>query len=180
LRGVSFLLVATMTSLPFRSTAIIGTGPGGLHTLHHLLQSDRQLMITLVEAGGLAGVGLPYGPETAEVTMLANIASIEIPPLSQSHLDWLRGQPEAMPGVHGVAGADLHERQLLPRLMLGVWFRDELLRMRADGQARGRRIALREGSQVVEVSSVDQDLRFTFATAEGKESLLFRHVVPGV
>ena len=73
----------------FVNVAIVGTGPTGLYALHQLLQSDRPLSVTLFEAGLLAGVGSPYSPETAALTMLANTASIEIPPLAEPYLDWL-------------------------------------------------------------------------------------------
>jgi uncharacterized NAD(P)/FAD-binding protein YdhS len=157
--------------------AIVGTGPTGLYLLHALLQSDRPLMITLFEAGPLAGVGLPYDPERATVSMLANIASIEIPSLQESYLDWLRRQPEAILQVYGVAQDDLHERQFLPRLLLGAWFRDSLERIVNEGRAKGHQVAVREGSRVTDVTPAEGDLRVSFSVGEAVESLLFSHVV---
>ena len=161
----------------FRTVAVVGAGPTGLYTLHHLLLAPEPLVITVFEAGPLAGVGLPYSPEAAQATMLANIASIEIPPLSQSYLDWLREQPESILRLYGVDPADLHDRQFLPRLLLGAWFRDELERMIADAPARGHRVALREAARVTDVAEAGEELRVTFGTADGEESLLFSHVV---
>ena len=161
----------------FRSVAIVGTGPTGLYTLHHLLRSPQPVMVTLFETGSLAGVGLPYSPEAAQVAMLANIASIEIPPLSQTYLDWLTLQPNAMLAVYGVDKASLHDRQFLPRLLLGAWFRDELERMLAEAPLRGHRVALREATRVVDVAPVRDDLRVSFDAGAGEESLLFSHVV---
>ena len=157
--------------------AIVGTGPTGLYLLHRLLQSERQLMITLFEAGPLAGVGLPYGPERATVSMLANIASIEIPALGETYLDWLERQPEAILRVYGVDPEHLHDRQFLPRLLLGAWFRDSLERMVEEGRAKGHQIALREGVRVTDVALVGADLRVAFGVADAAESLLFSHVV---
>jgi uncharacterized NAD(P)/FAD-binding protein YdhS len=166
-----------MTSPDLGSIAIVGTGPTGLYTLRSLLGTERPLSITLFEAAPLAGVGSPYSPEAAHGAMLANIASIEIPPLSRSYLDWLRDQPEAILRVHGVDPATRHDRQFLPRLLLGAWFRDELERMIADGTTRGHRIALREGARVIDVAPVGGDLRVTFTDGDRQESLLFGHVV---
>ena len=131
-------------------------------------------MVTLFEAGPLAGVGLPYDPERATVSMLANIASIEIPPLGETYLDWLVRQPEAILRVYGVDPDSLHERQFLPRLLLGAWFRDSLERMVEDGRARGHQVAVRESCRVTDVAPVGSDLRVSFGAGE---SLLFSHVV---
>ncbi|NJS40554.1 MAG: NAD(P)-binding protein [Rhodobacteraceae bacterium] len=84
------------TVAAFRNVAIVGTGPTGLYTLHHLLQRGQKLTVTLFEAAPLAGVGSPYSPETTQASMLANIASIEIRPLGEAYLDWLKRQPDAM------------------------------------------------------------------------------------
>jgi uncharacterized NAD(P)/FAD-binding protein YdhS len=162
------------TMLAPMNIAIVGTGPTGLYLLHRLLQSDRPLMITLFEAGPLAGVGLPYDPERATVSMLANIASMEIPVLGETYLDWLLRQPEAILRVYGVDPEGLHERQFLPRLLLGAWFRDSLERMVEEGRAGGHQVAVRESCRVTDVAPVGDDLRVSF---EAEESLLFSHVV---
>ncbi len=162
---------------PFLNVAIVGTGPTGLYTLHHLLQFPRPLTVTLFEAGGLAGVGSPYHPETTSVSMLANIASIEIPPLQESYLDWLNRQPEAILQVYGVDSKALHDRQFLPRLLLGAWFRDSLERMVEAGRAAGHQIALREGAQVTDVAPLSDGIRLCFTTGVREESLIFSHVV---
>ncbi|MDX5350388.1 MAG: FAD/NAD(P)-binding protein [Paracoccaceae bacterium] len=157
--------------------AIVGTGPTGLYTLHRLLNARTPLTVTLFEASPLAGVGLPYSPDSAQVTMLANIASIEIPPLGETYLDWLRRQPAALLRLYGADPATLHDRQFLPRLLLGAWFRDALERMIAGAAAQGHRVALREGTRVTDVAVSGDDLRLVFQTAGVEESLLFSHVV---
>ena len=160
-----------------RNIAIVGTGPTGLYTLHHLLQSKSPLSITLFEAGPLAGVGQPYSPEAAQVTMLANIASIEIPPLGETYLAWLCRQPRPILQMYGADPDRLHERQFLPRLLLGGWFRDRLEHMLAQSHALGHRVALREQALVIDVAQAEGDLRVTFEAPQGKETLLFSHVV---
>ncbi|TAG25731.1 MAG: FAD-NAD(P)-binding protein [Rhodobacterales bacterium] len=170
-------IMPAKTLAAFRNVAIVGTGPTGLYTLHHLLQRGQKLTATLFEAAPLAGVGSPYSPETTQASMLANIASIEIPPLGETYLDWLRRQPDAMLQVYGVNATTLHERQFLPRLLLGGWFRDALERMIREANAQGHRIALREAARVLDVEPVGAEYRVTFAAPSGTESLLFTHVV---
>ena len=161
----------------FVNVAIVGTGPTGLYALHQLLQSDRPLSVTLFEAGLLAGVGSPYSPETAALTMLANIASIEIPPLAEPYLDWLQRQPEAVLWLYGVDPATLHDRQFLPRLLLGAWFRDALETMLLTAPDRGHRVALREATRVTDVQVAGADTRVTFQDMRGEDSQLFSHVI---
>lgn len=65
-----------------KKIAIIGTGPTGIYTLLSLLESKKPLSITLFEKAPLAGVGMPYSAVDNNQLMLANIASIEIPPIT--------------------------------------------------------------------------------------------------
>ncbi len=82
--------------------AIIGSGPTGIYTLKGLLESDAPLAITIYEANADPGKGTPYHPRANDRAMLANIASIELPPVTESLTAWLRRKtpPElAMLGV---------------------------------------------------------------------------------
>lgn len=164
-------------AVAFLNVAVVGTGPTGLYTLHRLLQSERPISATLIEAASLAGVGLPYSPESTNVSMLANVASIEIPPLLETYLDWLRRQPDAILRVYGVDADGLHDRQFLPRLLLGSWFRDNLERLIAEGRARGHQVALREGTRVVDVAPVEGGVRLDLEDGAGLQSLIFSDVV---
>lgn len=135
--------------------AIVGTGPMAIYCLQQLLAAGGPLAVTLFERGDKAGYGMPYSPETASRTMLANIASIEIPPLGEPYLDWLERQPPELVRSFGLDPADMDERQFTPRLLLGRYFRDALLRM-ADADPR---IAVLEGSEVQDVVPVAGGLR---------------------
>jgi uncharacterized NAD(P)/FAD-binding protein YdhS len=77
------------------TVAVVGTGPTGIYSLQQLLATGRRLAVTLFEKGERAGIGMPYSPEHASKSMLANIASIEIPPVVVPYLDWLQAQPKA-------------------------------------------------------------------------------------
>ncbi|TBN38984.1 FAD-NAD(P)-binding protein [Paracoccus subflavus] len=131
--------------------AIIGTGPTGIYTLQQLLKIGEPLAVILFEKGEKAGYGMPYSPETASRSMLANIASIEIPPLVEPYLDWMEGQPQDRLRGYGLDPDDLDERQFTPRLLLGEYFRDQLMLMVDRGRAAGHRIDILESTEVLDI-----------------------------
>ncbi|OHT18550.1 FAD/NAD(P)-binding protein [Edaphosphingomonas haloaromaticamans] len=110
-----------------KRVAIVGAGPTGLYTFFSLLEAGIPLSIAVYEQAEEAGVGMPYNDDENIRLMLANIASIEIPPLTEPYLDWVRRQDAAHLARYGVDKASLHERQFLPRILLGEYFRDQFL-----------------------------------------------------
>ncbi len=120
--------------------AIVGSGPTGLYTLPHLLAAARPLDVTILESQAQAGWGMPYSPEINGRAMLANIASVEIPPLTETLVGWL-GQSEPELARLGVMRAAIDERTFYPRVVLGEYFRAQLARLldwagRADTRSR--------------------------------------------
>jgi len=136
-----------------RSIAIIGSGPTGLYTFQSLLEAGDPLAVTIFEQGERAGVGMPYDDDANTRLMLANIASIEIPPIGQTYLDWLREQPEEKLRRYGVDPAGLHERQFLPRILLGEYFRHRLLWLVDEARACAFVVTIRESCRVVDIEA---------------------------
>lgn len=134
--------------------AIVGAGPTGIYTLKHLVESDTPLAITVFEREEEAGVGMPYNDDDTGHMMLANIASIEIPPIITTLIDWARGQPAKMFSRHGLDRDRLSERQFLPRIVLGAYFRDQFLELVRIGREKGHIIDVRESSEVRDVEAV--------------------------
>lgn len=132
------------------SVAIVGTGPMGIYTLAGLLDTQESLEITLFERGETAGIGLPYSPEAASRLMLANIASIEIPPLRQSYLAWLEAQPAEVLRSFRIEEA-IDERSFTPRLLLGLYFRDAFSELVQRAQLKGHRVRVFEGCAVTDI-----------------------------
>ena len=64
-----------------KNIAIIGSGPTGIYTFYHLLNNSTPLSVSVFEQADEAGVGMPYNDDDNSRLMLANIASIEIPPI---------------------------------------------------------------------------------------------------
>lgn len=151
--------------MPFSRIAIIGTGPTGIYTLRHLLRSGAPLSLTLIERGPQAGIGMPYSPEAASRAMLANIASIEIPPVVIPYLEWLEGRSDAVLARYGLRRADLGERLFTPRLLLGEYYRDQLLTLIRDAAGAGHRITLREAVEVQDIATTPEGLML--ATDQG-------------
>lgn len=144
-----------------RAVAIIGTGPTGIYSLKHLLGAGLPLDVTLYERGPRAGIGMPYSPQTANKSMLANIASIEIPPVVSTYLEWLEAQPPARLASYGLDPEDLDDRQFTPRLLLGEYFRDQLLDQVEDARAAGHRIAIHENTEVLDIGAGEEGLTAT-------------------
>lgn len=58
--------------------------------------------ISIFEQADEAGVGMPYSDEENSKMMLANIASIEIPPIYCTYLEWLQKQEASHLQRYGV------------------------------------------------------------------------------
>lgn len=133
--------------------AIVGVGPTGIYTLLALLRHQTPLSITLYEQSHEAGVGMPYSDEENSRMMLANIASIEIPPIISSYIDWLRRQSVEHLARYGVDHASLHERQFLPRILLGEYLRDQFLQLVSQAQKQGFSVKVQESCKVNDINA---------------------------
>ncbi|WP_434640698.1 FAD-NAD(P)-binding protein [Klebsiella sp. I138] len=142
-----------------RKIAIVGAGPTGIYTLYWLLKLKAPFAATLYEQADRAGVGMPYSHEENSRMMLANIASIEIPPLLSTYIDWLNEQSEAHLARYGVRRDSLHVRQFLPRLLLGEYFRDQFLGLLTLAQTQGVQVTLRESCEVTDLQACADGVR---------------------
>ncbi|WP_295043534.1 FAD-NAD(P)-binding protein [uncultured Paracoccus sp.] len=148
--------------------AIVGTGPTGVYAFQQLLEIGAPLSVALFEKGARAGIGMPYSPETASTSMLANIASIEIPPVVTPYLDWLQDQPAATLASYGLDARDLDERQFTPRLLLGQYYRDQFLTLVDAARQAGHDIQVHEGTEVLDILPGTDGLRLTTAAGPGE------------
>jgi uncharacterized NAD(P)/FAD-binding protein YdhS len=154
------------------NVAIVGTGPTGIYTLKALLRSRRRLRITLYEAAPLAGVGMPYSDKSTEVVMLANIASIEIPAVTETYLDWLKRQPAVFLSVFGVQPDDLDSREFLPRMVLGGYYRDQMERLVDEAARRGHGVRVLEHTRVTDIRPEPAGVTVDATTADGARQVL--------
>ncbi|MBP1804381.1 FAD/NAD(P)-binding protein [Rubellimicrobium aerolatum] len=158
--------------------AVVGSGPTGLYTLQHLLASSRPLDVTLLEAQPEAGWGMPYSPELNGHAMLANIASVEIPPLTETLVAWLVRQPDAELQRLGVPRERIDERAFYPRVVLGEYFRAQLARLLERAGASGHAVTVLASHDVTDIELREADVLLTAERPEaGPLRLAFDHAV---
>ena len=131
--------------------AIVGTGPTGVYAFKMLSEKLAGAAFSLFERGDKAGVGMPYSASNADRYMLANIASIEIPPVTTTYLDWLKSLPTERLQRYDLTHHDLHERLFTPRLLLGEYFRDQFMQLCDKATNQGAKVAVSEQSAVTDV-----------------------------
>jgi uncharacterized NAD(P)/FAD-binding protein YdhS len=102
------------------SVAIVGGGPSGLYAFKALADSPEVGEIALFEAAERWGLGTPYDPAINHPSLLANIASFELPPIVDTFADWLAALPEEERAAIGVA--EVSDRAFYPRIALGAYF----------------------------------------------------------
>ena len=142
-----------------KKIAIIGAGPTGIYTLFSLLKRGEPLDVSIYEQAEEAGVGMPYSDEENSRMMLANIASIEIPPLQSTYLDWLKAQSRTHLARYGVDYEALHDRQFLPRILLGEYFRDQFLGLVVEAREQGFHIRVNESCRVSDLQATTEGVR---------------------
>jgi uncharacterized NAD(P)/FAD-binding protein YdhS len=137
---------------------IVGTGPSGIYSLLHLIALPGPLRITLFEQNHRAGVGTPYDPETNDPAMLANIASIELPPVTETLVDWLNSRTDdELSGVR-ISRADISERAFYPRVLIGAYYHDQLNKLVARAEATGHTVEILTRRHVVDVIVHESDV----------------------
>jgi uncharacterized NAD(P)/FAD-binding protein YdhS len=134
--------------------AIIGSGPSAIYALKYLAQQLSAGMIVMFEADQRAGVGTPYAERYNPREMLANIASIELPPVQTTLLDWIAGLPAPERQRLGIAPEDMDERHFFPRMILGEFFAAQLHATISVAKARGITVDLRTGTPVCDLASL--------------------------
>ncbi|WP_213133922.1 FAD-NAD(P)-binding protein [Citrobacter sp. FP75] len=134
-----------------KKVAIVGVGPTGIYTFHALVERGEPLAVQLYEQAEEAGVGMPYNSDNNAAHMLANIASIEIPPIYISYLTWLQNQNDDYLAQFGIERASLHERQFLPRVILGDYYRDRFLAIVDKARGSGFEVSVNESSEVTDL-----------------------------
>jgi len=139
-----------------KKVAIVGVGPTGIYTFFSLLKENVPLEIVLYEQGEKAGVGMPYSRDENSKMMLANIASIEIPPLFTAYLEWLQTQDSELLARYGVEKETLHHRQFLPRILLGAYFHAQFQQAVEQAKKQGFSVTVHESTRVTDIEAVSE------------------------
>ena len=140
----------------------------------------------MFEAGKTAGFGTPYDPRLNSVEMLANIASVEIPPVGETLLGYLSGCDDAALEAIGVSRAKLSEREFYPRIALGAYYRDRLAALVSAAPQRRHTVTVMTQSRVVDVVPAPDGVELRYVARKhaprnlhaDKVILATGHVVP--
>lgn len=162
------------------SIAFVGAGPTTLYALDALLAHGGDgARITVFEAQDAAGLGSPYRPGWNDPAMLSNIASVEIPPVGETLLDWLRARPASELRTLGVDLDRTDDRTFVPRVVLGRYFEDRFRALVDRARARGVAVEVRTRCRVVDVVHRPNGMEVVFAAPSGRGTAraLFDHVV---
>lgn len=158
------------------SIAIIGSGPTAIYTARHLLaDASARLEITMFEAQAEAGKGMPYHEKWNDKSMLANIASIEIPPVNETLVDWLTRQTDERLSEWNIERSAIDERSFYPRIVLGAYFQAQLQQL---AEANGSSLKILTQSPVEDVMLRDNGIRIAYADPESNtRHARFSHAV---
>ena len=158
--------------------AIIGSGPTGIYTLNGLAGPGLPLSITIFEVEADPGKGTPYHPDINDQAMLANIASIELPPICETLVAWLRRQPDAELHRLNVSRDLIREREFYPRVVLGEFLQSQFEQLIAKGIANGHTIDVRSRHRVIDIRLQEADIQLAVSMPDGeRRDYAFDHVV---
>ncbi len=137
---------------------------------------DRQNCHYRIEAD--VGKGTPYHPDINDQAMLANIASIELPPICETLVAWLRRQPDVELQRLNVSRANIQEREFYPRVVLGEYLQSQFRQLIETGLANGHTVDVKARHRVVDIRLQTDDIRLTVDMPDGeRKDYGFDHVV---
>lgn len=159
--------------------AFVGAGPTTIYTLNALLgQVSLPFSLTIFEEQATAGRGTPYRPGWNDPAMLSNIASIEIPPLEEPLIEWLRRQSASRLIALGVDPDEIGDRTFYPRLALGDYFYDQFQALIERAGRQGVAVDVRTRCRVVDAVSEAAGMTLSVRSRSGAQSdERFDHVV---
>jgi uncharacterized NAD(P)/FAD-binding protein YdhS len=161
------------------SVAFVGAGPTTIYTLHALVnRASRPFTLTIFEEQAVAGRGTPYRPGWNDPAMLSNIASIELPPLQETLVEWLRRQPADHLRTLGIDHRDIDDRAFYPRLALGEYFRDQFEAILDHARAQGVKVDIRTRCCVIDAVNRTDGIHLSIQPKRGEAfQARFDHVV---
>lgn len=160
------------------TVAFVGAGPTTLYTLSALLSRvGPGVEITVFEAQPVAGLGTPYRPGWNDPAMLSNIASIEIPPLTETLLAWLQRKSGAEIIALGLDPREIDERLFVPRVVLGEYFREQFEALVEQESANGVVVTIETGCRVIDAANMAEGMLLTLSQLGEVRQERFDHVV---
>jgi uncharacterized NAD(P)/FAD-binding protein YdhS len=161
------------------TVALVGAGPTAIYTLKALVDHASQpFALTLFEEQPSVGRGTPYRPGWNDPAMLSNIASIEIPPIEETLIDWLERQDADRLRELDIEPCTLDDRTFYPRVALGEFFYDQLQALIARARTLGMAVELQTSCRVLDAVSAVGGMTLTVRAGDGGTfEQRFDHVV---
>lgn len=161
-----------------RKVAIIGSGPTGIYTFAGLVAKGDPLSITIFEAESDPGKGTPYHPDINDQAMLANIASVELPPIRETLVTWLRRQTDEELASLNVLRAQIKDREFYPRVVIGEYLQSQFSQLIEEGTANGHSIEVKAAHRVMDIRLRKNDIQVTAKPLRGdSKEYAYDHVV---
>lgn len=153
---------------PF-SIAFVGAGPTTIYTFCAFLREvTGTAQVTIYEAQPRAGLGTPYRPGWNDPAMLSNIASIEIPPIGETLIDWLEQQPRARLVRLGIDPDQIDDHAFYPRVALGEYFLDQFNGLIDEARSRGIGVEIATSCRVTDIHAEDDGLHLSVEPRHGE------------
>lgn len=153
------------------NTVLVGAGPTAIYSFQALLSCrPKPASITLFERQRRAGQGTPYSAHWSDPIMLANIASIEIPPLPQSLVEWLRAQSDQRLSSFSIVRDEIDDRAFYPRLVLGEYLSTQFDALVDRARSMGIDVEVFTQTNVTDVLIDGEQIRLKFVDARGVEA----------
>jgi uncharacterized NAD(P)/FAD-binding protein YdhS len=110
--------------------------------------------------------------------MLANISSVELAPICETLVDWLRRQPDTELQRLRVERFKIREREFYPRVVLGEFLQSQFNQLDETGHANGHAIDVKPRHRVIDIKLQASDIGLTIAMPDGeRREYAFGHVV---
>jgi len=135
------------------------------------------ISVTLIEKDAVAGRGMPYSDAANSPTMLANIASIEIPAVTETLVQWLMRQDDRTLEALGTHRGAINERTFYPRLLIGAYFEDQLSRLGMLASAAGHQLEVLTRHEVMDVAPGQSDVTLTIRNEAETLHRTFSHAI---
>lgn len=150
--------------------AIVGSGPSALYLLSHIFAEIEVLKskfgsILIFEKSTMAGVGMPYSPETTDKFNMSNISSEELPALPVNFADWLRSQSPVVLKSFGIAPEEISEEAVYSRLALGQYFKAQYQLLTAWITEGGIHVTDHAECEIIDIKDDAKRRRVTLFTA---------------
>ena len=162
-----------------QTLAIIGSGPSCIYVLKNILDRAETFKkhlasIDIFEKRRVAGMGMPYNPETTARENMCNITSEEMPALLIPFVDWLKGLDATHLAEFDIQPEEISDKEVYSRLALGEYFHAQYQSILASLSNAG--ISVRDRAHCTVVDIIEQKDAAIVVDKESKQ-FSFDHVV---